>query len=107
MQPAIDAMTVTAESEISMPDPFGTTLGPYESRSLGDFFGLTQFGAVLEILPPGSQSALRHWHTLGDEFVLMLEGELVLITDEGETAEGQAAELRLAQHQGNSSLEIR
>lgn len=68
-----------------MPEPFGSILGPYESRGLGDYFGLTQFGAVMDVLPPNSQSALRHWHTLSDEFVLMLEGELILITDDGET----------------------
>ena len=34
--------------------------------------------------PPGGQSALRHWHTLEDEFVYVLEGEVVLVTDAGE-----------------------
>ena len=47
---------------------------------------MTQFGAVLDVLQPNSQSALRHWHTKSDEFVLVLDGELTLITDEGETA---------------------
>jgi len=39
----------------------------------------------LETLPPGSQSALRHWHSATDEFVWMLEGQLLLVTDEGES----------------------
>jgi uncharacterized cupin superfamily protein len=34
---------------------------------------------------PGSASSQRHWHENEDEFVLMLEGELVLIEDEGES----------------------
>ncbi len=36
------------------------------------------------IVGPGGQSALRHWHTLEDEFVYVLSGEVVLISDEGE-----------------------
>ena len=85
MKPAIDSMEITPETEQSLPEPFGGTLGSYEGRGLGNYFGLTQFGVALEVLPPGSQSALRHWHTRSDEFVLVLEGELTLITDEGAT----------------------
>jgi len=53
-------------------------------RRLGDACGLTRFGVNLVTLPPGGQSALRHWHTLEDEFVYVLEGELVLVSDGGE-----------------------
>lgn len=55
-------------------------------RSLGDHFGLTQFGVNLETLAPGAQSSVRHWHTLADEFVYMVQGELVLRTNDGEFA---------------------
>jgi uncharacterized cupin superfamily protein len=85
MKPAIDAMEVTPETEHSFPEPFGSTLGSYEGRGLGDYFGLSQFGAALEVLQPNSQSALRHWHTMSDELVLVLDGKLTLITDDGET----------------------
>lgn len=61
------------------------TLGPFETRSLGDHFGLTHFGVAMETLLPGSKSSMRHWHTKSDEFVMMMEGELVLVTNEGET----------------------
>ena len=37
-------------------------------------------------LAPSGQSALRHAHGKQDEFVYILEGEPVLITDSGETA---------------------
>ena len=47
--------------------------------------GLTQFGVNLTRLKPGAASALRHWHEQEDEFVYVLEGELVLIEDGGET----------------------
>lgn len=36
-------------------------------------------------LPPGGWSSQRHWHTHEDEFVYVLEGELVLVEDEGAT----------------------
>jgi uncharacterized cupin superfamily protein len=51
---------------------------------LGDAAGLTQFGVNLLRLPPGAWSSQRHWHTHEDEFVYMIEGELVLVTDSGE-----------------------
>ena len=59
-----------------------------EGRSkhpLGDLFGLTNFGVNLTRLAPGAYSALRHAHAKQDEFVYLLEGEAVLITDAGET----------------------
>ena len=49
--------------------------------ALGDPLGLTSFGVNLTRLPPGTASALRHWHSLEDEFVMVLEGEATLITD--------------------------
>lgn len=54
-------------------------------RSLGDLFGLTNFGVNLTTLAPGAYSALRHAHAKQDEFVYVLEGEPTLITDAGET----------------------
>lgn len=56
-----------------------------EKRALGDLFGLTNFGVNLTRLAPGGESALRHAHGKQDEFVYMLEGEAVLVTDAGET----------------------
>jgi uncharacterized cupin superfamily protein len=56
-----------------------------DKRVLGDLFGLTNFGVNLTRLAPGGQSALRHAHGKQDEFIYMLEGEAVLITDAGET----------------------
>lgn len=51
---------------------------------LGDAAGLTQFGVNLTTLEPGCWSSQRHWHTGEDEFVFVLEGEIVLVTDAGE-----------------------
>ena len=66
------------------PEPFRAVSMNKTRRKLGDAAGLTQFGVNLLILEPGCWSAQRHWHTAEDEFVYILEGELVLITDEGE-----------------------
>ena len=47
--------------------------------------GLRDFGVNLMTLPPGSWSSQRHWHSDEDEFVYVLEGEVTLIEDGGET----------------------
>jgi uncharacterized cupin superfamily protein len=54
-----------------------------ERRALGDALGLTQFGVNQVRLPPGTWSAMRHWHIHEDEFVYVLIGELTLVTDAG------------------------
>lgn len=88
---AIDAKDIPSEKGGERPDgpkeslAPNLALGPYEARSLGDHFGLTHFGVAMETLAPGSKSSMRHWHTKSDEFVMMMEGELVLVTNEGET----------------------
>jgi uncharacterized cupin superfamily protein len=52
---------------------------------LGDAGGITQFGVNLTELQPGAASSQRHWHSHEDEFVMVVSGELTLVTDEGET----------------------
>jgi len=59
----------------------GTGPGAYRYQLLSDPGGLTQFGAFLEELPPGSRSGHRHWHEEEDEMVVMLSGEAVLVED--------------------------
>jgi uncharacterized cupin superfamily protein len=76
---------------------------------LGEAFGLTNFGVNLTRLKPGTQSALRHFHTAQDELIYILEGEVVLVTDGGETAlkagmcAGFKAGIRDAHHLVNRS----
>ena len=67
------------------PEPFASRMAGREKRPLGDCFGLQRFGVNLTRLAPGAQSALRHRHSLQDEFVYVLEGEPTLITDAGES----------------------
>lgn len=85
MKRPVQAIEVELDSQPPAPEPYASRLGPYQGRSLGDHFGLTQFGARLEILEPGRESALRHWHSDSDELVYILDGELVLVTDDGES----------------------
>jgi uncharacterized cupin superfamily protein len=54
-------------------------------RRLGDAFGLSQFGVNQLELPPGAWSSQRHWHERQDELLYVLEGEVTLVTNEGET----------------------
>lgn len=68
------------------PEPYASEMAGRSSLRLGDAGGLTQFGANLVILQPGAKSSLRHWHAHEDEFVMVTEGELVLVQDAGETA---------------------
>ena len=66
------------------PEPFRSRVLPREKRALGDAFGLTKIGVNLTTLGPGKESSMRHHHTLEDELVYVLEGEVVLRTDQGE-----------------------
>ncbi len=67
------------------PEPYASMMKGRSSLRLGDAGGLTQFGANLVTLAPGALSSLRHWHLNEDEFVMVTEGTLILVQDEGET----------------------
>jgi uncharacterized cupin superfamily protein len=82
--PALDPAAVAEVRGTLYPEPFKARVADRVKRRLGDACGLTQFGVNLVTLGPGAQSALRHWHTHEDEFVYIVEGEVVLITDGGE-----------------------
>jgi uncharacterized cupin superfamily protein len=82
--PAFDPAAAPEVRSSSYPEPFRSRMGDRVKRRLGNACGLTQFGVNLVTLAPGGQSALRHWHTLEDEFVYVLDGEVVLVTDAGE-----------------------
>ncbi len=68
----------------SYPEPFASRMAGREKRALGDMFGLANFGVNLTQLLPGASSALRHAHSKQDEFIYILHGYPVLITDAGE-----------------------
>ena len=66
------------------PPPFDAPCRDRRRWKLGDAAGLTQFGVNLMRLAPGVWSSQRHWHTAEDEFVWVVSGEVVLVTDDGE-----------------------
>lgn len=83
-KPALDPADVQPRTGSGYPEPFRSRVLPREKRALGDALGLTKIGVNLTTLPPGKESSMRHWHTREDEMVFVLEGEVVLRTDEGE-----------------------
>jgi uncharacterized cupin superfamily protein len=83
--PKIDVAGVPKRKGTSYPQPFAAPSAERIRQRLGDAGGLTDVGVNLTRLPPGNWSSQRHWHSHEDEFVYVLEGELVLIEDGGET----------------------
>ena len=86
------------------PEPYASQMAGRSSLRLGDAGGLTQFGANLVILQPGARSSLRHWHRNEDEFVMVTQGELVLLQDEDEHVmlPGDCAAFRAGDSNGHS-----
>ena len=83
--PKIDLSAVPVRKGSGYPAPFDQPCAGRTRRRLGDAGGLTDFGVNLMTLPPGGWSSQRHWHSHEDEFVTVLEGELTLVEDGGET----------------------
>jgi uncharacterized cupin superfamily protein len=84
MTKRIDIAALSAVVGTLYPPPYDGPCRTRERTRLGDAAGLTQFGVNLLRLPPGTWSSQRHWHTGEDEFVYVLSGEVVLVTDAGE-----------------------
>lgn len=83
---AVKALDVPPRTKRSnYPEQFQAKVAGREKRQLGEFFELKNFGVNLTTLKPGAQSALLHYHTKQDEFIYVLEGEITLVTDDGET----------------------
>ena len=70
---------------VGYPAPFAAPCAERIRQRLGDAGGLVDFGVNLTRLPPGGWSSQRHWHSHEDELVYVLEGELTLVEDGGET----------------------
>jgi uncharacterized cupin superfamily protein len=84
--PKIDIAALPTDTRTGYPEPLNRVVQGRSRKRLGNAAGLDQFGVNLTTLKPGAASALRHWHQNEDELVYVLEGEVVLIEDEGETA---------------------
>jgi uncharacterized cupin superfamily protein len=66
------------------PEPFKSRVAARRKQRLGDALGLKNFGVNLTTIPAGAVSALRHWHSHEDEFIYVVSGELILLTNGGE-----------------------
>ena len=83
--PKIDIASLPIDSRTNYPEPFNRVVIGRSRKRLGIAAGLDQFGVNLTTLKPGAASSLRHWHEKEDELVYLLEGEVVLIEENGET----------------------
>jgi uncharacterized cupin superfamily protein len=83
--PRLDLTKVPVKTGSIYPEPYATMVKGRSSLRLGEAGGLTQFGVNLVTLEAGAMSSLRHWHHHEDEFVWIVEGECVMVQDEGET----------------------
>jgi len=83
--PKLDLSTIPERVGAGYPAPFDADCAGRIRQRLANAGGLTDFGVNLMRLPPGKWSSQRHWHSHEDEFVWVLEGELVLVEDDGET----------------------
>src|SRR4051812_29068554 len=103
MPKRIDVAALTAVVGTLYPPPFDEPCRARERTKLGDPAGLTQFGVNLLRLPPGAWSSQRHWHTAQDEFVYVLSGEIVLVTNAGEETlrAGDAAGFKAGDENGH------
>jgi uncharacterized cupin superfamily protein len=81
---AIDALAVEKKTGSVYPAPLNEAVKGRARARLGDLFGLDQFGVNLVTLAPGAWSSHRHHHQTEDEFIYVLEGEVVLRDDDGE-----------------------
>ena len=81
----LDLSVIPVLTGTKYPDPFAEIVNGRSRQALGEAGGLTQFGVNLVELKPGAASSQRHWHSHEDEFVMVVSGELTLVTDEGET----------------------
>jgi len=83
--PKIDIEKIAIDTATGYPPPFNEVVKGRSRKRLARAAGLTQFGVNICTLKPGAASSQRHWHENEDELVYVLQGEVVLREDEGET----------------------
>ncbi len=81
--PAMDPASIAPRTGTSYPKEHREQVKRRSKRALGDALGLTHYGVNLVELEPGAWSSQRHWHSAEDEFMVVVSGELTLITDAG------------------------
>jgi uncharacterized cupin superfamily protein len=105
MTKRIDAAALPAITGTLYPSPYDEPCRLRQRTRLGDAAGLTQYGVNLLRLPPGAWSSQRHWHTEQDEFIHVLSGEVVLVTDAGDEVlhAGDSAGFKAGDKNGHGS----
>ncbi|MBS1138557.1 MAG: cupin [Proteobacteria bacterium] len=106
---AVNANTAPIRTTASnYPEEFARRMLGRTKRPLGSLFGISNFGVNLTTLSPGAVSALRHSHSKQEEFVFVLEGTLILRTDEGDTllSSGMCAGFRAATGNAHQLINI-
>ena len=83
--PRIDIAAAPVKTSSIYPEPYAAQMAGRSSQRLGEAAGLTQFGVNIVTLQPGAVASLRHWHLREDEFAMVVDGDLILIEDDGET----------------------
>jgi uncharacterized cupin superfamily protein len=81
--PAFDPNGLEESNATSYPPKFRADNSRRWNRRLGDHVGLTNFGVNLTRIEAGAQSSARHAHAKQDEFIWVVDGEVVLETNEG------------------------
>jgi uncharacterized cupin superfamily protein len=83
--PKLDLDSIQQVNRTGYPPPFNEQVAGRWYRRLSPAGGLTDFGVSHVVLKPGAWSSQRHWHNGEDEFLVMLEGEAVLVEDDART----------------------
>ena len=83
--PKLDLDSIPATNRTGYPPPYDAPMAKRHYRKLGLAAGLEDFGVSHVRLEPGGISSQRHWHEGEDEFLVMIEGEAMLVEDGGET----------------------
>ncbi len=104
--PKIDITKAAKRVGSGYPAPFHEPCAARERLALGNAAGLSDFGVNLLTLPPGAWSSQRHWHDKEDEFVFVVVGEVVLVTDKGETTlkAGECAGFKKGKRDGHQLI---
>lgn len=83
--PRINIANVPEQTSTNYPEPYRKVVAGRSRKRLGNAIGLDQFGVNICTLKPGAASSLRHAHECEDELVYILEGEVMMVEDDGET----------------------
>ncbi len=86
--PKADFRPENARTGSSYPPPHDQKVAGRKTWPLTHGFGIAQFGVNRVELPPGAWSTQAHWHSINDEVVIVISGELVAVTAEGEEVLG-------------------